>query len=94
MVIKAEFVLENEEETIKTVYESLKEEEENKTKLEDKDKDRRFFVDVALKGDKLSVCISGDDIVKVRAAANTWLRLSKIAEEMVQVVRECDSHGF
>jgi tRNA threonylcarbamoyladenosine modification (KEOPS) complex Pcc1 subunit len=94
MGIKAEFVLEDEEEIIKTVYEAVKEEKENKTKIEDKDKDRRFFVDVALKEDTLSVCISGDDIVKVRAAANTWLRLSKIAEEMVQVVRECDSHGF
>jgi tRNA threonylcarbamoyladenosine modification (KEOPS) complex Pcc1 subunit len=94
MGIKAEFVLEDEDEIIKTVYESVKEEKENKTKLEDKDKDRRFFVDLALKGNKLSVCISGEDIVKVRAAANTWLRLSKIAEEMVQVVRECDSHGF
>jgi len=94
MGIKAEFVLEDEEETIKTVYESIKEEKENKTKLEYKDKDRRFFVDFALKEGKLNVCINGDDIVKVRAAANTWLRLLKIAEEMVQVVRECDSHGF
>ncbi|MCW3134061.1 MAG: KEOPS complex subunit Pcc1 [Methanophagales archaeon] len=94
MGIKAEFVLEDEEETIKTVYESIKEEKENKTKLEYKDKDRRFFVDVTLKEGKLNVCINGDDIVKVRAAANTWLRLLKIAEEMVQVVRECDSHGF
>jgi tRNA threonylcarbamoyladenosine modification (KEOPS) complex Pcc1 subunit len=94
MGIKAEFVLEDDDEIIKTVYGAVKEEKENKTKLEDKGKDRRFFVDVALKGNKLSVCISGDDIVKVRAAANTWLRLSKIAEEMVQVVRECDSLGF
>ena len=86
MGIKAEFVLEDEEETIKTVYESIKEEKENKTKL---DKDKRFFVDVALKEDKLSVsvCISGEDIVKVRAAANTWLRLLKVAEEMVEVVK-------
>ncbi len=88
MEIKAEFVLEDEKEAIRTVYESIKEEEENKTKLEYKDKDRRFFVDVALKEDKLSVCISGDDIVKVRAAANTWLRLLKIAEEMIEVVGE------
>jgi tRNA threonylcarbamoyladenosine modification (KEOPS) complex Pcc1 subunit len=25
---------------------------------------------------------------------NTWLRLLKIADEMVQVVKECDTHGF
>lgn len=93
--MKVEFELEGEEETIRTVYESIKEEEENnKNKLEDKDSDkRRSFVAVALKGkNKLSVCISGDDIVKLRAAANTWLRLSKIAEEMVEVVGEHESH--
>ena len=87
--MKVEFELEGEEELIKTVYESIKEEEEDKNKLEDKDSDkRRSFVAVARKGNKLSVCISGDDIVKLRAAANTWLRLSKIAEEMVEVVGE------
>lgn len=88
--MKVEFELEGEEETIRTVYESIKEEEENnKNELEGKDSDkRRSFVAVARKGNKLSVCISGDDIVKLRAAANTWLRLSKIAEEMVEVVGE------
>jgi len=79
--MKVEFELEGEEETIRTVYESIKE--------EGKDSDKsRSFVAVARKGNKLSVCISGDDIVKLRAAANTWLRLSKIAEEMVGVVGE------
>jgi len=92
MKIEAEFELEDEAEIIKTVYESIKEEgeEENKTKIGGKAKDedkRRSFVAVALKGNKLSLCIRGEDIVKLRAAANTWLRLSKIAEEMVQVVR-------
>ena len=88
--MKVEFELEGEEETIRTVYESIKEEEEdNKNKLEGKDSDKsRSFVAVARKGNKISVCISGDDIVKLRAAANTWLRLSKIAEEMVEVVGE------
>lgn len=90
--MKIEFELEEEEAIIKTVYESIKEEREDKNKLEDKDSDKkRSFVAVALKGTKLSVCISGDDIVKLRAAANTWLRLSKIAEEMVEVVRKHES---
>lgn len=88
MKIEAEFELEDEEEIVKTVYESIKEERDIGN-----DK-RRSFVDIALKGTKLSVCIRGDDIIRVRAAANTWLRLLKIAEEMVQVVRECDSHGL
>ena len=88
MKVEAEFVLEDETEIIRTVYESVKEERENKNKyIEGKEK-RRSFVDVALKGNKISVCVSGDDIVRLRAAANTWLRLLKIAEEMVQVVGE------
>ncbi len=86
MKIEAEFELEDEEEIVKTVYASIKEERDI-----EKDK-RRSFVDIAFKGTKLSVCICGDDIISVRAAANTWLRLLKIAEEMVQVVRECDIH--
>ncbi len=86
MKIEAEFELEDEEEIVKTVYVSIKEERDI-----EKDK-RRSFVDIALKGNILSVCICGDDIIRVRAAANTWLRLLKIAEEMVHVVRECDIH--
>ncbi len=87
MKAEAKFVLEDETEIIRTVYESIREERENKTKLENKEK-RRSFVDVALKGNKISVCVSGDDIVRLRAAANTWLRLLKIAEEMIEVVGE------
>ena len=88
MKVDAEFVLEDETEIIRTVYESIKEEKENKNKyIEGKEK-RRSFVDVALKGNKISVCVSGDDIVRLRAAANTWLRLLKIAEEMIEVVGE------
>ena len=88
MKVEAEFVLEDETEIIRTVYESIKEEKENKNKyIEGKEK-RRSFVDVALKGNKISVCVSGDDIVRLRAAANTWLRLLKIAEEMIEVVGE------
>ncbi len=88
MKIEAEFELEEGEEIVKTVYESIKEEKEI-----GKD-ERRSSVEIALKGNKLSVCIRGDDIIRVRAAANTWLRLLKIAEEMVQVVRECGFHGL
>ncbi len=37
--------------------------------------------------------IHGEDIVRVRAAANSWLRLLKVAEEMVEVVKECELRG-
>ena len=87
-MIRAEFEFKDEEEIVKTIYESIKEERE-----EGIDK-KRSFVDLALNGDTLSVYMSGDDIIRLRAVANTWLRLLKIADEMVHVVKECDTHGF
>ena len=91
MRIESEFVLVDAEDKIKTVYSAIK--EENKAKLKEKDK-KHSFVDAALKENELSVCITGDDIVRQRATVNTWLRLLKIAEEMVLVVTECNSDGF
>lgn len=88
MMIRAEFEFKDEEEIVKTVYESIKEEREE---VIDK---KRSSVDLALNGDTLSVYMSGDDIIRLRAVANTWLRLLKIADEMVHVVKGCDTHGF
>jgi KEOPS complex subunit Pcc1 len=88
MEFTIEFELEDEAELVKTVYESIK--EENALE-EDK---RRSLVDISLSGNKLRVRIGGDDLIRVRAAANTWLRLVKVAEEMTRVVKECDPHGF
>lgn len=93
MEIKTEFELEDEEEIVKTVYESIKEE----TKMEDKaleGEKRRSFVEITRKGNKLCVRIGSDEIIGARAAANTWLRLLKIAEEMTHMVKECDPHAF
>jgi tRNA threonylcarbamoyladenosine modification (KEOPS) complex Pcc1 subunit len=53
----------------------------------------RSFIDLRLRGTKLNIYISAGanaidvNVVTLRAAINTWLRLIKIAEEMVQVVR-------
>jgi len=33
-------------------------------------------------GDRLRLLIAAEDLVSLRAAANTWLRLARIAEEM------------
>ncbi|MEA3487817.1 MAG: KEOPS complex subunit Pcc1 [Euryarchaeota archaeon] len=88
MKIEAEFVLEDDEETVKTIYESIREEREDR--VEDK---RRSYVDLAIGANRLCVYIRGEDIVRVRAAANSWLRLLKVAEEMVEVVRECELRG-
>ena len=88
MKIEAEFVLEDDEEIVKTIYESIREEREDR--VEDK---RRSYVDLAIGANKLCVYIRGEDIVRVRAAANSWLRLLKVAGEMVEVVRECELRG-
>ena len=87
MKIKAEFEFEDAEAVVKTIYESIKEEQD-----EGIDK-KRSFVDLAVNGNVLSVYMYGEDIIKLRAVANTWLRLLKIAHEMVHVVKECDKHG-
>lgn len=88
MMIRAEFEFTDEEEIVKTIYESIKEERE-----EGIDK-KRSSVDLALNGNTLSVSMSGEDIIRLRAVANTWLRFLKIADEMVRVVKGCDTHGF
>lgn len=88
MEIKAEFEFEDAEETVRTVYESIKGEQDDGA-----DK-TRSYVDLALNGTVLSVSMYGDDFVRLRAVANTWLRLLKVADEMVHVVKECDTHGF
>ncbi len=88
MMIRAEFAFKDEEEIVKTIYESIKAE-----RAEGIDK-KRSSVDLALNGNTLSVYMSGEDILRLRAVANTWLRLLKIADEMVHVVKGCDTHGF
>ncbi len=87
-MIRAEFEFKDEEEIVKTIYESIKEEREE---VIDK---KRSSVDLALDGNTLSVYMSGDDIIRLRAVANTWLRLLKVADEMVHVVKGCGTHGF
>jgi len=87
-MIRAEFEFKDDEEIVKTIYESIKEEREEVIDT------KRSFVDLALNGNTLSVYMSGDDIIRLRAVANTWLRLLKVADEMVHVVKGCDTHGF
>ena len=88
MEITATFELEAEEARIRTIYATLKEERDE----EGLDR-KRSSVALDLAGTTLRLTLSGDDLIGLRAAANTWLRLAKVADEMVQVVRECGSHG-
>jgi len=78
MAIELEVDVEGAESVLKTVYESIKEEQEE-------------GVNTVFKGGLLSlyVSISGsssNEIARLRAVVNTWLRLLKIAQDMVEVV--------
>ena len=76
MEIEFEVEVEGAESVLKTVYESIKEEREE-------------GVNTALKGGLLSLYMSGsgsNEIARLRAVVNTWLRLLKIAQDMVEAV--------
>jgi tRNA threonylcarbamoyladenosine modification (KEOPS) complex Pcc1 subunit len=88
MKFEADFEFEADEETVRAIYESIKEEQDRGTNT------RRSFVDLALNGTTLRVSLHGEDATRLRAVANTWLRLLKVAAEMVQVVKECGNSGF
>ena len=93
MEFKAEFELEDEAEIVKTIYESIKEEHQAEEAAMEEDK-KSSSLEITLNRTKLCVRIGSDDIIQLRAAVNTWLRLLKIAAEMTQVVRECDPQSF
>ena len=93
MEFKAEFELEDEVEIVKIIYESIKEEHQAEEAAMEEDK-KSSSLEITLNRTKLCVRIGSDDIIRLRAAVNTWLRLLKIAAEMTQVVRECDPQSF
>jgi KEOPS complex subunit Pcc1 len=43
----------------------------------------RSKVNIELSGDVLKLFIAAEDIVSMRAAVNTWLRLIRISEDML-----------
>lgn len=45
----------------------------------------RSTIDLRVDGGVLTMLIEAEDIVSMRAAINTWLRLVRIAEEMFNV---------
>jgi len=45
----------------------------------------RSNIEMVLRDCSLDLTIRGDDIVSLRAALNTWIRLVKIAFEMVNI---------
>lgn len=85
--ITATFEFEADEAQMRTIYASLKDERDDGLDR------KRSAVALDLDGTTLRLAFTGDDLIGLRAAANTWLRLVKVADEMVQVVRECGSHG-
>ena len=82
VVVEIEIEGEGAESFLKTIYESIKEErgqEQGEGKGE---------VDTVLRDGLLYMSIGGssDEIARLRAVANTWLRLLKIAGDMVEVI--------
>ena len=76
MEIEFEVEVEGAESVLKTIYESIKEEQEE-------------GVNTVFKDGLLSLYVSGsssNEIPRLRAVVNTWLRLLKIAQDMVEVV--------
>ena len=75
--VEVEIGVEGTESFLKTVYESIKEEQEEGK------------VNTVLRDGLLYMSIGGssDEIARLRAVANTWLRLLKIAEDMVEVIK-------
>ena len=45
----------------------------------------RSNIEMVLRDCSLDLTIGGDDVVSLRAALNTWIRLVKIAFEMVNI---------
>ncbi len=62
--------------SVEIVYESLKPELEAVPS-------ERSKVNMSTKEGRLNLFITAEDIISLRAAINTWLRLIKIAEEML-----------
>ena len=83
MQISAEFEFEADAETVQTIYQSIKEE------FEPADAAGRSAVALEFRGQTLHMALSEDDTTRLRAVANTWLRLVKVANEMVEVIKEC-----
>jgi len=75
---RAEFILQAEDpNSAENIYRALAPEME--------DQIHRSNVDLILCGDSIRLKLCGDDVVTLRAALNTWMRLLKIAFEMVDI---------
>jgi KEOPS complex subunit Pcc1 len=71
----AEFVFETDQPG--RIYEALSPELEDEV--------HRSAVDLTVEDASVRLKIRGDDVVSIRAALNTWIRLVKIAFEMVNL---------
>ncbi|PXF52010.1 MAG: hypothetical protein C4B56_07410 [Candidatus Methanophagaceae archaeon] len=80
--IEIEIEVEGAETFLKTIYESIKEERGQEQE------EGKGEVNTVLRDGLLYMSIGGssDEIARLRAVVNTWLRLLKIAEDMVEVI--------
>ena len=82
MEVEVEIEVEGAESFLKTIYESIKEEQGQEQE------EGKGEVNIVLRDGLLYMSIGGssDEIARLRAVANTWLRLLKIAGDMVEVI--------
>ena len=57
--------------------------------------ERRYAVELSQEAKKLVLSIVSEDLTRLRATMNTWLRLLKVASEMIELTRkQCKVEGM
>jgi len=57
--------------------------------------ERRYAVELSQKAKKLVLSIVSEDLTRLRATMNSWLRLLKVASEMIELTRkQCKVEGM
>ncbi len=57
--------------------------------------ERRYAVELSQEAKKLVLSIVSEDLTRLRATMNSWLRLLKVASEMIELTRkQCKVEGM
>ena len=70
------------------MFSALKPEAEDEAMPQMRGEERRYAVELSQEAKKLMLSIVSEDLTRLRATMNTWLRLLKIASEMIELSRK------
>ena len=57
--------------------------------------ERRYAIELSQEAKKLMLSIVSEDLTRLRATMNSWLRLLKVASEMIELTRkQCKVEGM